>query len=132
MQLGRLPVNPLCFRESDAELVLAQAGGDVGVRFGVDIRIDAQRHLGLASDLGRQLPQQPQFAVGFAVESADLLFERVAQFFAGLADAGKYDARRVSARLQHAVELAAGHNVEPGAFLREKRQNPRDEFAFTA
>ena len=95
-------VDAFHFGDVDAELVLAQAGGDVGVRGGVDVRVDAQGHARLHAAARRQRVEQRQFGFGFAVEAVDALVERVLDLVGGLADAGEDDAgrdrRRPSAR----------------------------------
>ena len=53
--MARAPAN------IDAELVLAQAGGDVGMGFGEDIGIDAQREARLDLELARALGKQIEF-----------------------------------------------------------------------
>src|SRR5262249_61407247 len=54
-QIPRLVVNRPGPRGVDAELVVRQARGDVGVRLGVDIRVDTQGQAGgLAGGPGRR------------------------------------------------------------------------------
>ena len=54
----------------DAELVVLQAGGDVGVGAGVDVGIDAQADPRRAAHGQRLLRQQLQLALAFDVEAA--------------------------------------------------------------
>src|SRR5579863_1452513 len=90
---------------------------------GVDVRVHAQCNTGLEATPGRQGIDQRELGFGFAVETFDLVFERVVDLLRGLADAGKNDGRRVCASLQRAKQLAAGDDVEARARLDQQLQD---------
>ncbi len=110
--------------DGDAELVLAEAGGDVGMGGGVHIRVDANRKAGFDAAPRRHGVEQRQLGFGFAVETVNAVAERVLDFRGGLAHARKHDSRRVSAGGQHARQLAARNDVETGSGFGQQRQHP--------
>ena len=59
-QGSRLTIGCQRLTVRDAELVLLQPGGDVGVRGGVHVRVDAQRHGGTLAHLAGNLVDAPQ------------------------------------------------------------------------
>ena len=91
-QLGRAAIGGQRLVVRDAELVVLQAGGDVGVRAGIDVGVDAQADPRGASAGHRHLRQRFQLAAAFHVEAAHAHLQRTAHLGAGLADAGKDDA----------------------------------------
>ena len=114
-QRGGQPVHAQGFLVRDAELVLAQAGGDVGVGARVDVGVHAQRDRRPPSERTGDLVQPPQLALRFDVEAAHADLERALHLRARLADAGEHDPRGVAAGGQHPFELAARHDVEARA-----------------
>ena len=108
----------------DAELVVLQAGGDVGVRAGVDVGVDAQAHLRRAAR-----PPPPRCDSSSSSPSLSTLKQRTPAC----------SARRISARVlptpenttrrgvaaggEHALELAARDDVEAAAGPREGLQH---------
>ena len=106
--------------EGDAELVLAQAGGNVGVRAGIDIRIDAQAHRRGAAERSRHRRQPPQFARRFDVEAQDAGGQRLAHLGLGLAHPGEDHFARIAPGRDHPLQLAARHDVEAAAETREQ------------
>ena len=65
--------------DRDAELVLGLAGRDLGVGLGVDVGIDAHRHIGGAALAGGDRGQQLQLGLGLDVDAEDALVERQRQ-----------------------------------------------------
>ena len=101
--------------DGDAEFVVAQAGGDVGVGLGIDVGVDAQRdRRDVAADGGDGF-DAVDFGQALDVEAFDAGFEGVADFVAAFADAGKHGFGRVAAGGNHARQLAAGNDVEAAA-----------------
>ena len=78
--------------DGDAELVLAQAGGDVGVRFGEDVRVDAQRDAGLLAQGLGAFGEEFEFGFALDVEEEDVGVEGGVHLPGLLADAGEDDA----------------------------------------
>ena len=99
------------------------AGGDVGVRRGVDIGIYAHRHPRLHAVAMCQRVDQRQFGLRFAVENEDAGFESGVDFGRGFADAGEDDFLGIAAGFQDAEELASGDDVESGAGFCEQTQD---------
>ena len=121
--LRRFPIQRRRVLDGDAELVLAQAGGDVGVRPGVHIRIDAQGDRGAKLKLARNMVNQLQFGDRLHVETANTRRQRLPDFSCGLAHAGEHNTGRVAAGTQHARQLAAGDDVETAAQPRQGLQH---------
>ena len=102
--------------DGDAKLVLAQAGGDVGVCLGEDIRVDAQRDAGLLAQGLCAFGEEFEFGLALDVEEENVGVESGVHLPGLLADAGEDDARdgfRCGAA--HALQLAAGDDVESAA-----------------
>ena len=89
----------------------------------VHIGIDADGEAGLFAEASRLGVDQREFRLGFAIETVYAAFQSIFHFRGGFADAGKHDLRRVSARLQDAVQLAAGDDVEARAGLGKNAEN---------
>ena len=64
-ELGGARINVAGAADRNAELVLGLAGRDLGVSFGVDIGIDADRNVGAAAFAGGDLGEQLQLRFGF-------------------------------------------------------------------
>ena len=108
-----LVVDAACLADVDAEFVLAEAGGDVGMGFRENIRIDAKREAGFAATAGSAGGQQFQFILAFDVEGKDVGFQCAVDFLNGFAGAGKDDA--ASSRWgggEDALEFAARYDVK--------------------
>ncbi len=106
----------------DAELVLPQTGGDVGVGVGVHVRVDAQRHGGGHAELPGHPAQAMQLRQGFDVEAADTDFQGAAHLVVALADAGKHHLAGIAAGSQHPLEFADRDNVETRTQARQHVQ----------
>jgi len=119
----RAPVQCRGLIEWHAEFRRLQAGGNVGVGLRIDIRVDAHGDGGLLASLAGDLVQQFQFAGGFHIEAIDVVLQRRAHFRARLADARKHHLARIAAGREHALQLSAGHDVEPGAKLSKQLED---------
>ena len=93
------------------------------MRLRVDIGVHAQAHARSATVRVRHLSEPFELVFAFDVEAQHADLERARHFRARLANAGKDDAGRVAAGGQHALELAAGDDVEAAAVAREPLQN---------
>ena len=111
-QLGRLRVDPEDAVDADAELVVALARRNVFVGLRIDIRIDAQSHRGLFARCAGHLVDEFQLRLGLDVERINTLLESVFDFLPRLTHPGEGAIMGASARLEHAEQLAARHNVE--------------------
>ena len=120
---GGLAVEVEGLGEGHAELVAAQAGGDVGVGVGVDVGVHAEGDRRALAELGGHVVQAVELGGGFDVEAADAGLEGEAHLVDALADAREDHLARVAAGRQHAGQLAAGDDVEAGAELGEHRQD---------
>ena len=108
----------------DAELVVLQAGRDVGVGPGVDVGIDAQADLRRATGGHRRARQQLQLRPALStLKQRTPAIKRPLHFGARLADAREHHLRGVAAGRQHALEFAAGDDVEAAAGLGEGLQH---------
>ena len=116
--------------DGDAELVLAQAGGYVGMGDSVHVGVDADGKAGCFAETRRLGVEQRQLRLRFAVEGADAALQRVFHFRGGLADSGEDDLRGVAAGFQDAVEFAAGDDVETGALFGQERQHGQRRIGF--
>ncbi len=104
----------------DAELVVLEPGGDVRVRAGIDIGVDAK---GYGRDLAhrrRDPVEALELGSRFDVEAQDVVRQREAHLRFALADTGKDDPLRRTAGSEHARKLAAGDDVEAAAEPREQ------------
>ena len=95
----------------DAELVLAEAGGDLIVRMGVYIGIDAQAYLCDRPHGGRYLTDDFQFFHRLDVEAENALFEGITDLAVGLGDTCKNDLRCRKTRFDGRFDLSAAHAV---------------------
>ena len=122
-QIAGRGVELACLAVGNAELVLRLAGGDLGVRPGVDVRVDAQRDARRLAEAGGNLAQRAQLRLALDVEAEDALLERVSHLGARFADAGENDARGRHAGGERPAQLAFRHDVHAGAELAERRQD---------
>jgi ketosteroid isomerase-like protein len=123
-------VDFFCGGDIDAELVIAKAGGDVGVGLGVDVGVDADGDAGLDAEAGGDGIDERELGFRFAVEAVDAAGESVLHFFAGFADAGEDHLFRAAAGAENAVEFAAGDDVEAGAFGGQEAENAQVRVSF--
>ncbi len=99
-------IERLCIGEGNAELVALEAGGNVGVRFRVNIRIDAQGDRRLRPELGGNGIETFEFGCGFDIEAADAGAQRLAHLVARLAHTSENHLVCAPSGCQHACELA--------------------------
>ena len=107
----------------DAELVLLEPGGDVGMGLGVDVRIDPQGHPGLELKASGDAVDLLQFLGRLQVEQQDVRLEGRLDLLGLFAHPGIDDLPRVHPGRQRPVEFAAGDDVGPGAQPAEQPQN---------
>src|ERR1700679_1265060 len=108
----------------DAELVLAQAGRDVGMRVGKHIRVDAQSEAGLPFQLAGASSKQHKLGLALHIELQNTDFEAPIDLRGCLAYAGEHDPpNRLRRNGQHTLQLATGDNVETCAVLCKKLEN---------
>ena len=106
-QGGGVPVGGQRVLVRDAKFVALQPGGNVGVRFGVHVGVDAQADRRAQAQRGGHLAQHVQLGLALDVEAADARLQRLPHFGARLADARKNHLGRIPAGGQHALQLAA-------------------------
>ncbi len=110
--------------DGDAELVLTQTGGDVGVGLSEDVGVDAEGDPGSLAG-GAGAPAE-DFQLGFAlyVEEEDVGAEGCVHLPDLLADAGEDDAAEgLGSGAADAFQLAAGDDVEAAALLAEELED---------
>ncbi len=98
----------------DAELGLLEAGRDVRMGLRIDVRIDAQADRRPLAALAGHFIQALQFRDRLDIEAEDAGFQRQLHFRSRLADAREDDFLRVGTGGQHALQFAAGDDVETG------------------
>ena len=111
------------FGDVDAEFVVAEAGGDVGVGGGVDVWVDAEGDAGGFVVAGGDGADELEFGFAFAVEGVDAGGEGVFDLVTGFADAGEDDFGGVAAGLEDAEEFAAGDDVKAGTGIGEEAED---------
>ena len=122
-QGGRLTIGCQRLTVRDAELVFLQPGGNVGVRGGVHVRVDAQRHGGTLAHLAGNLVDALQLGQRLHVEAGDVGCQGLADLVARLAHAREHDLARVAAGCDDPRQLAARHHVEAGPQLGKQSQD---------
>ena len=131
-QLGGARIDLARTRDRDAELVLGLAGGDLGVRAGIDVGIDAHRNPRGLAGLDGEPREQFEFRLGFDVDAEDVGGQRSAQLVLGLADAGEQDLvggmPAASARFNSPPETTSA----PAPSFASVRSTDWLEFAFMA
>ena len=105
-------IDGLHLRDADPELVLAQAGDDVGMGLRTDVRIHAHGDARPNAAPRRQRVEERQLGLGLAIEAVYARSQRVLHLARGLAHARKDHPGGLSAGLQHAKKLAARNDVE--------------------
>ena len=116
-------VRGLGVAQRNAELVLGEPGRDVGMRARVDVRIHAQRDPRAHAERAGRRVEQLELSERFDVEARDVGRERRVHLRRGLAGPGVHDARGISARAQHARQLAFRDDVEACAEARQLVQD---------
>ena len=108
----------------DAELVLAEAGRDVGVGIGKYVGVYAQGEPRRALKFAGAGSEKRKFRLAFDVELQDACVQGEVDLRGGLANAGEDDpARRVRCGREDTLQLATGNDVEPGATVGKQLEN---------
>jgi hypothetical protein len=116
----------------DAELGLAQAGGQVGVGLGVDVRVDAEGDAGADAGLARARSDPLELLERLRVDGSDLRGDRRVDLVVALADAREDDLLRGEAGREDARELATRDDVAPAPSRARRRSTAWLLLAFTA
>ena len=111
-ECGRVAIERQSIGDRHTELVFLETSRDVGMRFGIDIRIDAQADRRALAKAGGDAGQTIQLAGGFDVEAEDARLQRGFHFRFGFTDAGEDDLFRVTAGGEHTRQLATRNDVE--------------------
>ena len=82
------------------------------IGLGVDVGVDAQRHVGLLAGLARKPVHELQLLDRFAVDRHDLLPDGVTQLLVALADAGVNDALGIESGFDGLAQLVAARAVD--------------------
>ena len=90
---------------------------------GVHVRVHAQRDRRAAAQRLRHAVQPAQFGGGLHVEAVDAGGQRLAHLGLGLSYTGEHHLAGIAAGAQHALQLAAGDDVEAGAGLSQRLQH---------
>ena len=90
---------------------------------GIHVRIDAHRDRRGAADNPAPRLDPLKFRFALDVERADAALDAEVDLGVGLADAGEYDASRVAAGPEHALEFTRRDDVEAGAELCQARED---------
>ena len=101
----------------DAELILGQSGGDVGVGVGTYVGVQSEGHAGHLALGGSQLVDDLELGDALDVEAEDVAVEPDVDFPVGLADAGEDNLRAREASLDAGLNLAAADAVGTQACL---------------
>jgi len=122
-QGGCTTIEVECFVEGDAKLVALQAGGDVRVGLGVDVRIHPQGDRCEHAELRCNVVEPVEFGCRLDVEATDAGFECLAHLCACLADTGEHHLGRIATGGDDAGKLSTGDDVETGAQCGKHRQH---------
>jgi hypothetical protein len=106
-------------RDVRPELVLTQAGGDVGVRAGVDVGVDAQGHPRGLPARGRRRADARDLRLALGVERAHALLDPQGQLRVGLPHPREHDAVGREAGGERGPHLHPGDDVGARAQARE-------------
>ena len=110
-------------RDRHAELVLGFAGGDLGVRAGIDVGIDAHRDARGPARLDREPRQQFELRLGLDVDAEDVGASAARSSASVLPTPENRILFGGNAGRQRALQLAAGHHVGAGAELCQRAQH---------
>ena len=114
-------IGGLVLRRRNAKFRRALACRDLGMRSGIDIDIDPQRHRCLNAACGSDGADGLDLRRAFGVDLANIGVERRTDFLGRFADTGKNDLRGGNTCDERALHLAAGHDVRPGAPAGQQR-----------
>ena len=86
-----------------AKFIALQSGRNVGVGFGVNIRVDANAHWRCGTHGQRHARQHGKLSFALYIKAANARFERLSHFSASFADPRKNNFTRVTASGNHTV-----------------------------
>ncbi len=115
LEIARPAIHRQSAVHGDAELRSHQPRGDVGVRIGVDVRVDAQCDRRPTPHARGDPIDALELRLGFDVDGHDPRLQGEADFRFALADPGENCLGRIATGAQHPFELAARDDVEAGA-----------------
>ena len=108
----------------DAELVFAEAGGDVGVGFGEDVGVDAEGEAGALVECFGARGEEMEFGFGLDVEEEDVGAEGGVDLPDLFADTGEDDFFQGGlVGLADALEFATGDDVEACSLLCQQAED---------
>ena len=85
----------------------------------VYVRVDAHRHRRAGAVAQRDFVDAGEFGVRFDIKTVNADFKRPLDFIDALAHPGKHDLGRVARGGEHALQFAAGDDVEAGTEPRQ-------------
>ena len=103
--------------EVNSELMLAQSGGNVGMRFRVDVRIDPEGDREPPSVSAGQSSQSLQFLKGLYIDRKKLLSNGRLEFLESLAHPTENDPAGVRPDLLQTVQFSPRDHVETTSLL---------------
>src|SRR5690554_5592598 len=118
--------NPYHLIESpliNAKLILFKSGSYIMMRFGIYIKINAQRHMGMLALFSGQFVDDVQFGNRLHIEAGNVVVEPQLYFPVGLPHTGKNNTRWGKARIQSTLHLKTAHTVDPQTKAADHLQN---------
>ena len=115
---------------ADPEFAFFEAGRNIRMGVGINIRIDPQRHPGLRAHGPRHVVEGLQFRGRFHVKEQDAGLERLADFLVVFPHARKDDFVGRDASPESTKQFATRHNVRPAALRRHEPQNGQVRIGF--
>src|SRR5258708_19099496 len=127
----RLGVKRPGIAEGHAKLMFAQAGRDVRMGVGRNIRVHPQRNRGSGAESGGTFRQRPQFRFALYVEEQNASLQRSRQCLEWCAS-GRENSfpGRSTVRCQHAFQFAAGDHVKAAALFCQQAQDAQVRVSF--
>ena len=117
-------VNPERVPDVDSKFVLAQSRGDVRMRVGKDVGVDAQSKARASFELTGARGQQSQLSLALYVELENARGQRAVDLGRRLSHARvDHPLRSLRGGRQHPFQLAAGNNVESGSAVRQQLED---------
>ena len=107
----------------NAKFVAFEAGGNVGVRFRINVGVHAQTHRCFFVQRQSDIVEHVQFCFAFHVEASNADFKGLFHFCACFANTRKNDFLRCTTRCQNAGQFAARDNVKATAGFGEDLQH---------
>src|SRR5438876_3617217 len=124
LRFGRPCIKFLCFSNGNAELVLAQPRGNVWVRLRKNIRINADRDLRFAFQLGGTACQRFQFGFALNIEEQNAGLQSCFHLRNGFSDSRKDDCSRgFLTNPQQSLKLASRNYIKSAAQFCEQAKN---------